>query len=484
MCAADCRASLHAPVDDPWGMSWDGFERPQATYLAARSACEAIGGRLPTATEIIRAGVRTAAVGDGYQTDLLWTIAPLDATNALAVRLSNGTSSSYGMTALGPNHRCVCPPARPAAFTGSACYTTGLGDGCAPFPGDPGFNMDAEERTALPRVAAAYECALAGGELPTSERLIAALAGGLPNLTAAAIEAADAAGTGAGQVLTVTSAAAPAFVVAGPADYRAFRCIGPAAAGIPAAVADAFVEPRGERKMDAADRPAAPYATALFDCLSRGGHLPTSSELMAFAVQGLPAAGQTGQRWSADHTTPAIVETFAWPGTAYWPVDVDLATTAATANGIDATQAARTAKAGSLPYRCVYHAVRPGYAPPAAACAGGSCLTVAVGTRARMWFQNRPHGGTTSDTYLSAVTGCAGLGGRLASVRDLVEAIHAGLENPYNAVIHTSDFVDAANVRTLQWSGTYPSDPDPNASFGAVAAGSKSYVCMWTDEIR
>jgi hypothetical protein len=101
-----------------------------------------------------------------------------------------------------------------------------------------------------------------------------------------------------------------------------------------------------------------------------------------------------------------------------------------------------------------------------------------------MWFQSRPHGGSASDSYASALSACAAAGGRLPSMRDLVEAIHAGLDNQTNSVVITSDFVDAANVRTLQWNAPYPTDAAPNASVLPVAGGSRSYVCMWTDELR
>lgn len=492
-CVVDCRASLHGPIDDPWGASWDGLERPSVVYTTARSSCEAIGGRLPTATEIVRAGVRTATVGDGYQTSPLWSLDPLGAATGLAVRLSDGTSAP---TSIAPgvtrHYRCVCPPERPAAFTGSACFSTQAGDGCVPMPGNPALNLDAEDRPPLPRSAAMYECALAGGDLPTAEQLVAAFRSGLPNPTSTAttpvpLHTADAIGA-AGLDVTVLSSNAPTFAQSNDIDFRAFRCIGPAAQGVPAAVAGGFREPRGDRVIDAdPDQAATTYTAALFDCLGRGGHLPMGNELAALAIQGLPAGASAGARWTADQTSTTEVETFAWSGAAYWPVDPDLATTSPTAAGVsfDATTARRALKSAALPYRCLYYAVNPAYAPPSAsACGGSPCLVVPVGTRARMWFMRSPRGGSGGDTYSAAAKFCADLGGRLPSVRDYVEAIHAGLENTSAAALTTSDFVTATDVRTLSWSGTFPADADPAAATVGAGAGSVKYVCMWTDELR
>jgi hypothetical protein len=288
--------------------------------------------------------------------------------------------------------------------------------------------------------------------------------------------------------VTVLSSNAPTFASSLDADYRAFRCVGPAARGVAATVANGFRAPLGDRVIDAdPDHVATSYTTALFDCLGRGGHLPTGAELTAFAIQGLPAGAYTGARWTADQTSTTEVQSFAWSGASYWPVDPDLAPTTFTANGVtlDATTSTRSLKTASLPYRCVYYGVNPAYAPPStSACGGSACLVVPVGTRARMWFMKSPRGGSGGDTYSAAAKFCADLGGRLPSVRDYVEAIHAGLENPSAAALTTSDFVTAADVRTLSWSGTFPADADPAPATVGVAAGSIKYVCMWTDELR
>lgn len=490
-CVPDCTQSLHAPIMDPWGFAWDGLERPVASYTAARDACTAIGGRLPTASEIVRAGVRTASVGDSYQTDLIWSLAPIDSANALAVKLSDAGASVLAFADTTPHYRCVCPPPRPAAFTGSACFTSKVADGCAALGGNASFNFDGENRTPLPRGAAMYECALAGGELPSAERLAAAFQEGLPNTTGDALHTADDIGA-AGAEAAATYGTPPTFTSASSTDWRPFRCFGPTAAGAAATVANGFREPRGERVMDAdPDHAVTTYTASLFDCLSRGGHLPTGTELATFAIQGLPAGATTGARWTSDQTDTTAVESFAWSGTAYWPIDPDLATTTATTNGVtfDQTTATRAAKTATLPYRCVYYGVESTFIPPSStACGTGGCLEVVVGTgsaaRARIWFQKSPRGGSGGDTYASAIKYCADLGGRLPSVRDYVEAIHAGLNDTGIALL-TSDLVTGPNARTLSWSGTYPSDADPSPSSVPVAtAVGVNYACMWTNEIR
>jgi hypothetical protein len=355
------------------------------------------------------------------------------------------------------------------------------------MPGSPAFNFDAEDRAPLPRSAASYECALAGGELPTAAQLVAAFVAGLSSPNSSWLLTGDAVLTPGWDVLTLASTTPSYGSFAGTGAAMPFRCVGPAAKGTAATVANGFRAPRSDRVVDGdPDHVATTYTTALFDCLGRGGHLPTGTELAAFAIQGLPG-GTGGARWTSDQTSTTQVETFAWSGTAYWPVDPDLATTTPTANGvtIDATASGRADKTASLPYRCVYYGVNPAYAPPStSACGGSPCLLVPVGTRARMWFMKSPRGGSGGDTFASAAKFCADLGGRLPSVRDYVEAIHAGLENLSAAALTTSDFVSGSDVRTLSWSGTFPADADPAPATVGAAAGSIKYVCMWTDELR
>ena len=531
-CVPDCRLSLHAPVTDAWGYAWDGLERPAATFPTARAACETIAGRLPSVSELARVSAgETAEVGDAYAVNPLWSLTPSSATAGNAVKLSDGTVSLPAQSTP-TNYRCVCPPERPAAFSEGACYGP-AGHGCASQGGDPRFNFDAEDRPPMTKAGAIAECALAGGELPSAERLAAAVARGLPNGSGAALHTGDDTGhyhadayyvcvaywppiwcsiTGqcgcmAGytvpavdeqyDALVSFSGTDPAFSEANVTVQRPFRCSGPAAPGaVAASVAHGFLEPRGERTIDAdPDAVATTFSAAVSDCFRKGGHLPSATELAAFAAQGLPAGANAGARWTSDGGEGAYAVTFAWAGSAYWPIDPDLASTTPTTQGVPyvlgATSVSRLPRsdAAGLPYRCVYYAVDPTFPRPAdAGCSGANCFEVSPGAgtspaRPRMWFDWSNRGGGGSDTFKSAVASCAAVGARLPSARDYVEAIRSGLTNSGDTVL-TSDLVLGSAARTITgWNGSInPGFPDTGSSTVALAATNVKYRCMWTNE--
>jgi hypothetical protein len=489
-CVPDCGARLHGAITDPWGHAWDGIERPAAAYAAARDACAAIGGRLPTASELYRvSAVSTASVGDTYETNPLWSITPDDNASSHRVTLSSG---AIAVIANGtPSHyRCVCPPPRPAAFLGGACYASEPGEACAPLGGDARFNFDRDDRPRVSKSGAIYECALAGGDLPTAERLAAAFSQGLPHdASTTALHTADTINA-AGNNGTLTHGTPVTFGNDAATTLLPFRCYGRAAPGaIAASVENGFREPDGERVADLDPQPVATtYTQAVVDCFARGGHLPTGTELAAFAIQGLPAGGVTTARWTSDQADSTNVEVFAWSGTARWPIDPDLVTTTPTLDGIaydgaTSTRVSKTATASLPRHQCVYYAVDPGY--PAPSCNGG-CDEVAVGGRARMWF-DRTNRGTTTATYGSAVADCADEGGRLASARDLVEAMAAGVYGPGGSSLVTSDLSGTALARLVSWTGYSFQNDVSSATLGtATAFGSSPYVyrCTWTNEIR
>ncbi len=518
-CVPDCRQSLHATITDPWDFAWDGLERPAATYTDARKACEGLGGRLPTVSELYRvSAVKSGAVGDAHKTNPIWSITPNDASNAYGVTLSSGGATYYGMSS-SYHYRCVCPPARPAAFGEGACYGS-PGGGCAALGGDPRFNFDAQDRPAVTKAGAIYECALAGGELPSAERLAAAVTGGLPNGTGASLHTGDDAGlyhtdsycalwfwgfclywvpavNNEYDALVSFTGTAAVFGEGAVQTQRPFRCFGPAAAGaVAASVANGFREPRGERVIDAdPDLAVTTYTEALWDCFEKGGHLPDATELAAFAMQGLPAGANAGLRWTSDQEDGGYVAAFAWSGSAYWPIDPDLAPTTATTQGVpyvwgSSVSRLATSDATGLPYRCVYYAVDPTFVRPAdGTCSGASCFEVSPATggssgRPRMWFDWANRGGGASDTYEVAVSTCAAAGARLPSARDYVEAIRSGLGNNGDAVL-TSDLGRGLTARTVTWNGTInPTFMDTSTSAVALTATNVKYRCMWTNEIR
>lgn len=528
-CVQTCEGSLHAALTDAWGYRWDGLERPPATYRKARDACAAMGGRLPNVSELLRVSAPlSGAVGDVTKIHPIWSIIPSGATSAVTVALSSGetTTSDQGVERA---YRCVCPAARPAAFAGGACNGPAASP-CAAMGGNARFNFDAEDRPAMPKAAAIAECAFVGGELPTAERLVSAVSAGLPNGSGNALHTADDTGhfhansttycaretcflfyctcavwvtvpavddqyealvAFTGPTATVTDGAVQSA--------RPFRCFGPAAPGaVAAGVTGAFREPGGERTIDAGpDNLSTTYTSAIADCLRKGGHLPTVTELAAMATQGLPSSGSAGPRMTADQCLPGYAATFAWSGSAFWPVDPDLATTAPTADGVPYLWSATSigdvpnGDVTGRPYRCLYYGVDPTFVRPAEAQCSGGCFEVAPGgagtstSLPRMWFDRSSRGGAAGDTFATALATCAASGARLASTRDLVEAIRSGLDNASGDAVLTSELARGPLVRTLTWSGSVnPTFADTGNATVALGAGNQKFRCMWTNEIR
>lgn len=528
-CVATCESSLRAPLTDAWGHAWDGLERPAASFTQARAACEAIGGRLPSASELYRvSAVKSGAVGDAHKTNPVWSLTPNGPAAAYTVRLSSGGAAPSAMTAANP-YRCLCPAARPDAFTEGACFGP-AGEGCAPLAGNARFNFDREDRPAMTKAAAIAECAFAGGDLPTAERLAAAAVGGLPNGSGSALHTADDTGRYHADAYTYCSSqiciplfgciclgyttvaavddeyealvsfsgTSPALTEGAVQTQRPFRCVGPAAPGaVAASVANGFREPGGERTIDAGpDNVATTYTSAIADCFREGGHLPTVTELAAMAEQGLPAGPSSGARLTADQGYLGYAITFDWSGAAYWPVDPDLAATTPTADGVAYLWSGTSitdvpnGDATGRPYRCLYYGVDPTIARPADAQCSGGCFEASPGSgtsvaRPRMWFDATSRGGAAGDTYASAVAACAASGGRLASTRDLVEAIRNGLDNASGDAVVTSELARGPVARTLAWSGSVnPAFADTGSSSLGLAATNVKFRCMWTNEIR
>jgi hypothetical protein len=527
-CVATCESSLHAPLFDSWGYAWDGLERPPAAFKEARSACTAIGGRLPNVSELLRVSAPvTGAVGDVHKTNPLWTIIPDGAAGAITVILADGDTTTSDQGVARP-YRCVCPAARPAAFAGGACNGPAATP-CAPMGGNARFNFDAQDRPAMPKSAAIAECAFVGGELPTAERLASAVSAGLPNGSGNALHTADDTGHFHSSAVTYCArescilwfcrcvqwvtvpavddeyealvsftGAAPTITDGAVQSARPFRCFGPAAPGaVAASVPGGFREPGGERTVDAGpDNLSTTYTSAIVDCLHKGGHLPTVTELAAMATQGLPAGGSSAQRLTADQGYLGYAVTYGWSGTAYWPVDPDLATTTPTTDGVPYLWSATSIQdvpngdATGRPYRCLYYGVDPAFPRPAGTQCSGGCFEVAPGTgtsvaRPRMWFDSSSRGGAAGDTYATALTACAASGGRLASTRDLVEAIRSGLDNASGDAVVTSELARGPVVRTLTWSGSVnPAFADTGSASVALGATGQKYRCMWTNEIR
>lgn len=465
-CRADCARQLQMPLTDDWGYSWDGNERPAADLAGAQAACEAIGGRLPTLSELHRvSGAKTAAVADGYRTNVIRALTPTDAVNTMAIRLSDGATSVVANDAQTP-YRCVCPPPAPTAFTGSACQGA-PGSECFTFDGEPTLAFDSQDRPKAVKSAAIWECAFVGGQLAPAERLVGAVLAGLPSDTRTALHTADQLTTGLEARIAwndaIWTAAGAGNVIAGaPTDLAPFRCVGPRHATLASAdsLDGGVLAPATRAVVDGADHGAGeqlPYADAVGACSTAGGHLPSSAELASVAVQGVPRT-ESGLLWTGDEAESDngsfFATIFGWTGTAAWP-----GVTTATVAGIpfvSPTTVGASAKTAALPYRCLYPAVDASYAGPAASdCNGGCALfessTGRTGTPARTWMDRTDR---AADTLEGATAFCGSLGARVASSRDLVEGIRRGLPGIDGGTpeqVLTGDFAERWVMVTAAW---------------------------------
>jgi hypothetical protein len=325
-CRLDCRSGLHAAIEDRWGTAWDGLERPPATLTDADAACEAIGGRLPTATEAWRVSwPKTGDVGQSYQTNLLWTAVARDVAYQFTVQLSSAIVGGTAVTT--PTaFRCVCPAATPDSFAGSACNGPPGAECFALSGANAGYNIDAEDRAPLSKGGAVRECAMARGALPDVFRYGEAIRGGLAGGSGAWLHTADDANHLGDHLVRwsgVSTGWAPAGNVAITAmsDPLPFRCLGTAIAPAanPGRPVGAFVG-AGGKAADAANRASTAWAGAHQACWDAGGHLAYETELGALVQQGLP--GGVAATWliTADQQgfdgVSTVAGTLSWTGVA------------------------------------------------------------------------------------------------------------------------------------------------------------------------
>ena len=165
---------------DAWGNAWDAVPR-SANYEDAKSTCESLGARLPSADELYRIRANNSLVNSniatGASTDYLWTlIATYNDTQHITVRLSNGGISRQNLTNTN-YYRCIWP-----AKSSDILY----GNKCNGVPDSECFETttmyaDSYDRVALDYAAAVNECLFAGGHLMDSNSFVNLVQQGLPN---------------------------------------------------------------------------------------------------------------------------------------------------------------------------------------------------------------------------------------------------------------------------------------------------------------
>lgn len=486
-CKIACATQLNQSIVDPWGQAWDGLERAPATYANAKAACEAFGGRLPTATELYRvSATQSATVGQSIHTNYLWSTVPGTAAAArIQTRLSDAATSSLAETS-SRNYRCVCPPPLPDTYTGGNCHGP-AGQGCFEIDGEgKHYNIDVQDRASLPKGSAIWECAFYHGRLAEFLRLGEAVQQGLPNgANTELVIADDALDT---QSTTLVWSGNTGTFTMGTNSYtgfRPFRCAGldVAPAPHPSAITNEFVAPFGGKKSETADTATTTWALANDACWARGGHVPTSGELALLVQQGLPD-GSNAWLWTSDQSTfnsgsQFIVQEARWTGTP-------------NAFLYSTTDVAWVSKASSRPFRCIYYPVDTGYTGPSTSdCSGGGGCQAFVlpgGSGATIWmdtFDRAP-----ALTFAPAIDACRKLGGHLASERDYLETVRAGLPNGTNAWLYTSDVglgasTTGVRANVIRWTGTDPAFTDLYSTYNSWSQPItvRAYRCAWTNQL-
>jgi len=496
-CVVACKKVLNQPITDPWGTTWDGLERAPATFADAKASCEALNGRLPLPSELYRvSATKTGAVGQSSNVDPLWSLAPHAPQKHVAVRLSDAEPTPQTNDSK-QFFRCTCPPDYGKSFGEKACFGPADKNACVALPSEgKRYALDAEDRIALPKGPATWECAFLHARLATPLQYLEAMTAG--------------AGTGSGKMLHAADDASPAYGIAvawtDPTafllEYTAngmntswfpnttlhpFRCAGPTYDGgtHPATIAGEFVGAGSRNKADSSDNVASALPGALASCWTRGGHIPLRAELLTLVGEGLPNGSFVSQ-WTFDQTGYDSPQTQYTVGAVYW-------TGAPSASTYQyAIDEGSLLKTTSRPFRCLYYPVDAMYSGPSTASCAGGCFEVDLpGTSgAKMWFDTDDR---SVQTLTDAAKTCIAAGGRVASNRDYTEAIRAGLVNGSDALLWTSDLQsEDSNTyfygSVLHWSGTDAQYTDLWGGSGdqrrAAPSAQHAYRCMWTNELR
>lgn len=481
-CERRCDSFLDTPVQDSWGAFWDGQVRTASEYADAEADCAAFGGRLPTATELYRVSATvTGDVGSDTATEKLWSLVPYDADNQMVGVLSTGALTAQKLSNGPQAYRCICPEPQPTTFSGAACYGT-PGSECFALGRDGGhLRIDSVDRPPLRKFSALWECAFEGGHLASFGQLAAGIKAGLAGNDVWVHTADDVHYQNGGLVRWTGDAAA--WVANGNLSWsamnsaRAFRCAGFNTKGSFGTVpATAFVGSR--LQADSLDRPSASWVVAHDDCYAAGGHVPRMSELVELIFQGLPN-GTNGWIFSSDEAgyngTNFLVITPKW-------LAVDTRISYRYSGSM--TWVYRT---NSYPSRCAYYAHDLGYSGPAEADCAGGCVKVDMPSGASMWFDAADRASSKLEV---AYETCQQVGGRLATKRDLHEAIRLGLLNGSGTNIWTDDIVlgNGSAIRQIitGWTGLDTGYTGQWTAYSTWATLDQSFPfrCMWTNELR
>ena len=499
---------------DPWGEVWDGVARGNATWAVAKAKCEALGGRLPTATELYRNNPSsgTGVLGDLTDTNWYWTRLTEYRTNYYIVARANDGAMSNSIGSTVRPYRCVWPDASPAAFTaevchgapGSTCQATGLW-----------FNADTEDRPALPYASAASECEFYNASLPGIQDFSRLVKAGWTKPSNTWLWMAETKYWYAGNYGLALGRWAkdpqPEWgydpgtdgSLAGPTSYHRFRCVGKRsasegklAASPSCQTGSCFTLSKGARARliaDNVDRPAATYPAALETCRGLGAALPTTQEVTDL-IHGGWANGSNNWNWTSEpvywyaNAYGYAILKWTGAGNALW--DVRPGTM-----GV-------IPKTSSIPYRCVWRETFEDQGASMTTCGAGedqlwsgaafSCKAAVDGDSAGKaisqfmdaWGNAWDGQDRGASNYATAKGICANLGARLPSASELWRvrvnnALVAPLPNASTAWLWSHAPEYRVNYRSLLRAsdGAYTAVPETSAvAFRCIWPSSKGDV--------
>jgi len=477
-------------VSDSWGFIWDDQEHYATSWANANAACKGRGGRLPTVTELFRVSAAvTGEVGTPYNSNYLWAGIKWHPGQYTIVRLTDGSIGGDVANSARP-YRCVFPNTSIFYFAGNNCYGAPGFECYAAADPKQRYNIDARDRPPVTWVAASDECAFYHAFVATAgdfARLVAREPG-LPNgsnqwLWTADTSRYDAADLVRWNNVDLAYNAAGSYVnYAGKQNvaYR-FRCIGVnyAAGAHPNVIEGEFVAESTYLKADSQDRQKATLPDAITTCFQAAGHLPSERDYMVLIRAGMPN-GPAAWEWTSDASHYVYNQVVLWKG-----ADLDFA---------DyypqwATWTDRKPPA-AYPYRCVYNPIDPQYlGPPDGKCnVGAPCFTVERGAefKATMWADSADR---VPANFITAVQECYGAGGRLASFRDMIELVRAGLPTGVGTWLWTTDAAgdNGATVMVVKWTGADLAFDGSNPNYATWSDKSpatvRPYRCVWTNEL-
>ena len=303
-----------------------------------------------------------------------------------------------------------------------------------------GYTWDGLERQAATWSAADAACKSKGGRLPTMTELYRVSGAGLSEVGNTyevnylwAITQWDTSQHGRvrltdGGTQGVADTTSSAYRCVWPDNTTAWfagnHCYGP-----PGSECWATNEAGKRRNMDKYDRPPVSNMAAHGECNFYHAHLATQLDFAANVTVGLPN-GTNAWLWTADASRYDIVDAARWTGT-----DLNF-------DGYSGTYVTWYGEAGNVTrFRCIGVGYDAG-AHPNAVVNGYKAPLVNVVVEA---FDK----GLTK--FAPAVTDCFGNGGHLATERDLIEAVRAGLPNGTNNWLWTSDASRYDITQIMRW---------------------------------